>query len=123
MRGDGRPQLLPRLSPRTSMPRMSAKGNADLVNNPLQRSRPPTTPTVYVSFVGYRNRVIPMASPLDGCVGSLRSSMQLLDSSINILDEGVNDFPRLAKVLQTTRVSLVALEMLISAADYCSISN
>ncbi|KAF1958663.1 hypothetical protein CC80DRAFT_524139 [Byssothecium circinans] len=40
---------------------------------------------------------------LEGCVGSLRSSMQLLDSSINILDEGVNDFPRLAKVLQTTR--------------------
>ncbi|CAI6334472.1 unnamed protein product [Periconia digitata] len=40
---------------------------------------------------------------LEGCVSSLRSSMQLLDSSINILDEGVNDFPRLAKVLQTTR--------------------
>ncbi|KAF1841336.1 DASH complex, subunit Spc19 [Cucurbitaria berberidis CBS 394.84] len=44
-----------------------------------------------------------MASPLEGCVASLRNSMQLLDSSINILDEGVNDFPRLAKVLQTTR--------------------
>lgn len=45
-----------------------------------------------------------MASPLEGCVASLRNSMQLLDSSINILDDGVNDFPRLAKVLQTTRV-------------------
>jgi len=45
-----------------------------------------------------------MGSPLEGCVGSLRNSMQLLDSSINILAEGVNDFPRLAKVLQTTRV-------------------
>ncbi|KAF2034469.1 DASH complex, subunit Spc19 [Setomelanomma holmii] len=44
-----------------------------------------------------------MASPLEGCVGSLRNSMQLLDSSINILAEGVNDFPRLGKVLQTTR--------------------
>ncbi|KAF1838541.1 DASH complex, subunit Spc19 [Decorospora gaudefroyi] len=44
-----------------------------------------------------------MVSPLEGCVGSLRNSMQLLDSSINILDEGVSDFPRLAKVLQTTR--------------------
>ncbi|EAT91815.1 hypothetical protein SNOG_00320 [Parastagonospora nodorum SN15] len=44
-----------------------------------------------------------MGSPLEGCVGSLRNSMQLLDSSINILAEGVNDFPRLAKVLQTTR--------------------
>ncbi|GAB7356015.1 hypothetical protein MBLNU459_g6636t1 [Dothideomycetes sp. NU459] len=29
--------------------------------------------------------------------------MQLLDSSINILDSGVNDYPRLAKVLQATR--------------------
>ncbi|CAK1359714.1 DASH complex subunit SPC19 [Cercospora beticola] len=40
---------------------------------------------------------------LNGCVASLRSSMQLLESSINILDSGVNDYPRLAKVLQTTR--------------------
>jgi DASH complex subunit SPC19 len=47
-----------------------------------------------------------MASPLEGCVGSLRNSMQLLDSSINILAEGVNDYPRLAKVLQTTRVRI-----------------
>ena len=46
-----------------------------------------------------------MAAPLEGCVGSLRNSMRLLDSSINILDEGVSDFPRLAKVLHTTRVS------------------
>lgn len=45
-----------------------------------------------------------MANALEGCVASLRSSMQLLDSSISILDSGVNDFPRLAKVLQTTRV-------------------
>ena len=41
---------------------------------------------------------------LQGCVSSLRSSMQLLDSSISILDSGVSDYPRLAKVLQTTRV-------------------
>lgn len=45
-----------------------------------------------------------MANSLEGCVASLRSSMQLLDSSISILDSGVNDFPRLAKVLQPTRV-------------------
>ncbi|KAL5117735.1 DASH complex subunit spc19 [Pleosporales sp. CAS-2024a] len=44
-----------------------------------------------------------MGSPLEGCVASLRNSMQLLDSSINILAEGVNDYPRLAKVLHTTR--------------------
>ena len=41
---------------------------------------------------------------LQGCVTSLRSSMQLLESSIGILDSGVNDYPRLGKVLQTTRV-------------------
>ncbi|KAH0153906.1 hypothetical protein KCU67_g9278, partial [Aureobasidium melanogenum] len=41
---------------------------------------------------------------LESCVSSLRSSMQLLDSSISILDSGTSDFPRLAKVLQATRV-------------------
>ncbi|KAK7536993.1 DASH complex subunit Spc19, partial [Phyllosticta citribraziliensis] len=44
-----------------------------------------------------------MADALEGCVSSLRNSMQLLDSSISILDSGVNDLPRLSKVLQTTR--------------------
>ena len=34
-------------------------------------------------------------------VASMRSSLALLDSSISILDEGVSDFPRLCKVLQT----------------------
>jgi hypothetical protein len=37
--------------------------------------------------------------------------MQLLDASISILDEGVNDFPRLSKVLQTTRVCLEPLRV------------
>lgn len=46
---------------------------------------------------------------LQGCVSSLRSGMQLLESSINILDSGVSDYPRLAKVLQTTRVSISSL--------------
>ena len=45
-----------------------------------------------------------MANPLESCVSSLRSTNALLSSSISILDSGVNDFPRLAKVLQTTRV-------------------
>lgn len=45
-----------------------------------------------------------MANPLGSCVSSLRSTNALLSSSISILDSGVNDFPRLAKVLQTTRV-------------------
>lgn len=43
---------------------------------------------------------------LQGCVSSLRTSMQLLESSIDILDSGVHDYPRLSKVLQTTRVSV-----------------
>ena len=47
-----------------------------------------------------------MASALEGCVASLRASMQNLDSTINILDDGVSDMPRLAKVLQTTRVRI-----------------
>ncbi|KAJ5888456.1 DASH complex subunit Spc19 [Penicillium taxi] len=44
-----------------------------------------------------------MASSLSSSVYSLQSSLQLLDNSISTLDEGVNDFPRLCKVLQTTR--------------------
>lgn len=46
------------------------------------------------------------ANTLSSCVSSLRSSMQLLDSSISILDSGTSDFPRLARVLQATRVRI-----------------
>ena len=38
---------------------------------------------------------------LGPAVASLRSSLALLNSSISILDEGVSDFPRLCRVLQT----------------------
>jgi DASH complex subunit SPC19 len=41
-----------------------------------------------------------MAS-LGPAVSSLSSSLALLQSSISILDEGVSDFPRLCRVLQT----------------------
>ncbi|KAF2675172.1 DASH complex, subunit Spc19 [Microthyrium microscopicum] len=44
-----------------------------------------------------------MNNSLEGCVSSLRESLSLLDSSIKTLDAGVNDFPRLSKVLQSTR--------------------
>ncbi|RAH42042.1 DASH complex subunit SPC19 [Aspergillus brunneoviolaceus CBS 621.78] len=44
-----------------------------------------------------------MAEHLQLSVSSLQSSLQLLDSSISTLDAGVSDFPRLSKVLQTTR--------------------
>ncbi|EEA20698.1 DASH complex subunit spc19 [Talaromyces marneffei ATCC 18224] len=44
-----------------------------------------------------------MTDSLSSSVASLRTSLHLLESSIDILDSGVNDFPRLSKVLQTTR--------------------
>jgi hypothetical protein len=46
-----------------------------------------------------------MAQALEGCVSSLRESLVLLDSSIQRIDSGVSDFPRLSKVLRSTRVS------------------
>ncbi|KAL2353741.1 DASH complex subunit Spc19 [Cryomyces antarcticus] len=58
-----------------------------------------------------------MAIALEGCVSSLRSSMQLLDSSIAILDSGVNDFARLSKVLQTTRHFELVSEQDLQAAQ------
>ena len=45
-----------------------------------------------------------MAASLSSSVTSLQSSLQILDNSISTLDAGVSDFPRLCKVLQTTRV-------------------
>ncbi|KAE8373541.1 DASH complex subunit Spc19 [Aspergillus bertholletiae] len=44
-----------------------------------------------------------MAASLNASVISLQSSLQLLDSSISTLESGVSDFPRLCKVLQSTR--------------------
>jgi hypothetical protein len=88
---------------------MSVKGNTDCLPS-RQGTRNPATTITYdrgrsIIVLILFGRIATMGSPLEGCVGSLRNSMQLLDSSINILTEGVNDFPRLARVLQTTRVS------------------
>ncbi|MCJ1245663.1 hypothetical protein MMC30_002867 [Trapelia coarctata] len=58
-----------------------------------------------------------MANPLAGCVNSLQSSISLLNSSIAILDSGVSDFPRLGKVLQTTRHFELLPESSIQAAQ------
>ncbi|KAI9701752.1 MAG: hypothetical protein M1820_006380 [Bogoriella megaspora] len=49
--------------------------------------------------------------------------MQLLDSSISILDSGVNDFPRLAKVLQTTRHFELVSESELQAAQSSLLSE
>ena len=46
---------------------------------------------------------------LNASVSSLRASINLLESSISILDAGVSDFPRLGKVLSTTRVCRMCL--------------
>ncbi|GAM87113.1 hypothetical protein ANO11243_051340 [Dothideomycetidae sp. 11243] len=60
---------------------------------------------------------------LEGCVTSLRSSMQLLDSSINILSTGVHDLPRLSTVLQTTRHFELVSETDLVAAQSTLISE
>lgn len=39
------------------------------------------------------------------CVSSLRTSLNFLESSVETLDNGVSDFPRLVNVLKTVRVS------------------
>ncbi|KAL4808830.1 DASH complex subunit Spc19 [Aspergillus unguis] len=44
-----------------------------------------------------------MAASLASSVASLQSSLELVDDSISTLDSGVSDFPRMSKVLQTTR--------------------
>ncbi|KZF19238.1 DASH complex, subunit Spc19 [Xylona heveae TC161] len=58
-----------------------------------------------------------MSSSLAGCVASLQSSKQLLESSISVLDSGVRDFPRLSKVLQTTRHFELISESELQAAQ------
>ncbi|KAL8710559.1 MAG: hypothetical protein Q9225_007264 [Loekoesia sp. 1 TL-2023] len=58
-----------------------------------------------------------MANPLADCVSSLRSSNHLLANSISILDSGVNDFPRLTKVLQTTKHFELLPSSALSAAQ------
>ncbi|KAI9885050.1 MAG: hypothetical protein M1823_003149 [Watsoniomyces obsoletus] len=56
-------------------------------------------------------------SPLPSCVASLTTSLSLLESSIGILHEGVQDFPRLANVLQTTRHFEITSESQIESAQ------
>ena len=43
------------------------------------------------------------------CVSSLRSSLSFLESSVNTLGTGVEDYPRLVSVLKTVRVSFPPL--------------
>ncbi|KAK5938620.1 DASH complex subunit spc19 [Knufia obscura] len=54
---------------------------------------------------------------LGPAVSSLRASLVLLDSSISILDDGVSDFPRLRKVLQTQQHFELVPETTLKAAQ------
>ncbi|KAM0718297.1 hypothetical protein Q7P37_006629 [Cladosporium fusiforme] len=63
------------------------------------------------------------STALQGCVSSLRTSMQLLESSINILDTGVHDYPRLSKVLQTTRHFELVSEPSLQTAQQTLLSS
>lgn len=58
-----------------------------------------------------------MNNALAGCVTSLQNSSRLLDSSIEILNSGVRDFPRMKKVLQTTRHFELTSEPTLFAAQ------
>lgn len=46
----------------------------------------------------------PAPSNYGDCVASLRSSLNLLESSVETLGNGVSDFPRLGSMLKTVRV-------------------
>ena len=48
-------------------------------------------------------------STYSDCVSSLRTSLKFLESSVETLDNGVSDFPRLVNVLKTVRVRLTYL--------------
>lgn len=49
-----------------------------------------------------------MSSSYSDCVASLRTSLSFLESSVNTLGNGVEDFPRLSSVLKTVRVRYLA---------------
>ncbi|KAG9237965.1 putative mitotic spindle biogenesis protein Spc19, partial [Amylocarpus encephaloides] len=55
---------------------------------------------------------------LSSSVASLRSSLSLLDSSITILDSGISDFPRLKKVLTSTRHFELTPSTTLQAAQF-----
>ncbi|KAK4069300.1 hypothetical protein Trihar35433_5879 [Trichoderma harzianum] len=44
------------------------------------------------------------------CVDSLRNSLKFLEASVETIDRGVSDFPRLVNVLKTVRPTLAAAE-------------
>ncbi|KAL2148275.1 hypothetical protein VTH82DRAFT_2423 [Thermothelomyces myriococcoides] len=61
-----------------------------------------------------------MSSPALGygeCVSSLRTSLSFLESSVDILGAGVQDFPRLSSVLKTVRHYELIPQTTLAAAE------
>ncbi|KAF4592366.1 hypothetical protein GQ602_002665 [Ophiocordyceps camponoti-floridani] len=59
----------------------------------------------------------PPASSYAECVSSLRSSLRFLESSVQTLDAGVCDFPRLVHVLKTVRHYELVSQPTLAAAE------
>ncbi|PWI68061.1 hypothetical protein PCL_02462 [Purpureocillium lilacinum] len=57
------------------------------------------------------------------CVSSLRTSLQFLESSVQTLDDGVSDFPRLINVLKSVRVCMVLSITTISPTPFLPASH
>ncbi|RDA95322.1 hypothetical protein CP533_3517 [Ophiocordyceps camponoti-saundersi (nom. inval.)] len=57
------------------------------------------------------------ASSHADCVSSLRSSLRYLESSVQTLDAGVSDFPRLIRVLKTVRHYELVSQPTLAAAE------
>ncbi|POR30887.1 DASH complex subunit SPC19 [Tolypocladium paradoxum] len=58
-----------------------------------------------------------MAASYADCVSSLRTSLQFLESSVQTLDSGVSDFPRLVTVLKTVRHYELIPQPTLAAAE------
>ncbi|KAL5611408.1 hypothetical protein BROUX41_000980 [Berkeleyomyces rouxiae] len=58
-----------------------------------------------------------MAYSYSGCVSSLRSALNYLDSSVNALEGGVSDFPRMITVLKTVRHYELIPQPTLAAAE------
>ncbi|KAG5973423.1 hypothetical protein E4U58_005156 [Claviceps cyperi] len=52
-----------------------------------------------------------------GCVSSLCSSLNFLESAVHTLDHGITDFPRLIKVLKTVRHYELIPQTTLAAAE------
>jgi hypothetical protein len=68
-------------------------------------------------MAGYATSTSNSISGYGDCVASLRTSLNFLESSVATLDNGVADYPRLASVLKTVRVSGLRAYRLTSNTD------